>query len=106
MHKELMERIEKLLTACSWESPSNCVFHSASEQIHTRRLMEEYRNMCNIGECVMAKQMFAELNTSCNNKLMFNFYVFITSVENLNFEQASIYLLTQKESNWNGEYFV
>jgi len=106
MHEELMERVERLLTACSWESPSNCVFHSANEQIHTQRLMEEYRNMCNTGECVMAKQMFAELKTSCNNQLIFNFYVFITSVENLNFDQASIYLHTQKESNWNGDYFV
>ncbi|KAM8716200.1 hypothetical protein ACLKA7_003133 [Drosophila subpalustris] len=106
MHKELMERVEELLIACSWESPSNCVLHCASEQNQTRRLMEEYRNLCNIGECVVAKQMFEELRDGCNNKLIFNFYVFITSIENLNFEQASIYLNTQRETNWNGDYFV
>jgi len=106
MHKDLMERIEQLLTACSWESPSNCVIHYANEEIRVRRLMAEYRNMRNIGECVLAKQMLAELKTGCNSKLLINFYIFLTSVESLNFKQASTYLLTERERNWNGDYFV
>ncbi|KAH8378472.1 hypothetical protein KR093_011601 [Drosophila rubida] len=106
MHKELMERIDKLLIACSWESPSNCVLSYDKENTRTIRLMEEYRNMCIMGECELGKQMYAELKMSCKNKMLLNFYMFLTSVENLNFEQASIYLRTQKETNWSGEYFV
>ncbi|XP_051858510.1 uncharacterized protein LOC117565268 isoform X2 [Drosophila albomicans] len=106
MHKELMERIEGLLIACSWESLSNCVLNYDNECTRTIRLMEEYRNMCIMGECAMAKQIFNELKSSCNAKILLNFYVFLTSVENLNFEQATNYLRHQKESNWSGEYFV
>ncbi|KAH8263629.1 hypothetical protein KR044_011769 [Drosophila immigrans] len=106
MHKELMERIEGLLIACGWESPLNCVINYDNESSRTIRLMEEYRHMCLLGECVLAKQMFDEIKSGCKNKMLFSFYVFLTAVENQNFDQATVYLRTQQERNWNGEYFA
>ncbi|XP_064539563.1 uncharacterized protein LOC135429228 [Drosophila montana] len=106
MHKELMERIYGLLNGCGWESISNCVLNQDNDQPRMRRLMEEYRNLCIIGDCVLAKQLFTELNAACTNHMLLNFYVFLNSVESLNFEHATNYLQTQKEHNWQGEYFV
>ncbi|KAH8418813.1 hypothetical protein KR222_008002 [Zaprionus bogoriensis] len=106
MHKALMERIDGLVTCCAWDSQSNCIVNHESEEMRTRRLIEEYRTMCIVGECVMAKQLFAEIKEGSSNKLLLNFYVFLNSVENLNFEAASNYVINERASNWNGDYFV
>lgn len=106
MHKELMERIEDLVTCCAWDSQTNCIDNLETEGMRTRRLMEEYRYMCLVGECTLAKYMFNEINAASSNQLLFHFYVFLHSVENLNFDVAAKYVLKEMDNNWHGTFFV
>ncbi|TDG47012.1 hypothetical protein AWZ03_006593 [Drosophila navojoa] len=106
MHKDLMERIVRILNDCGWEALGNCVINKDRDLQRMRRLLDEHRNLCMVGDCVLAKQLFAELKSACTCKMMFNFYVFLNSVQTLNFKHAEAYLLNQMEYNWDGEYFV
>lgn len=106
MHKELMQRIENLVTCCAWDSQTHCVDNLETEEMRTRRLMEEYRDLCLVGECMLAKYLYTEINAASSNQVLFNFYVFLHSVENLNFDLAANYVLNEKDSNWHGTFFV
>lgn len=106
MHKDLMDRIENLVTCCQYDSQTHCVVNFETEDMRTRRLLVEYRNMCLLGECVLAKQLYEEINAASNNKLLFHFYLFLNAVENLNFDLAANYVLSEKDGNWHGAYFV
>ncbi|XP_001356503.3 uncharacterized protein [Drosophila pseudoobscura] len=105
MYKELMERIERLLAACSWESVCNCVVNFEYEQLHMIHLMEEVRLMCLIGERELAGQIFEDLRDSNSHQLLFNFYNFLNSLENAKFRQASRYFRNPVGGGWVGEYF-
>ncbi|XP_023170877.2 uncharacterized protein LOC111599451 isoform X2 [Drosophila hydei] len=106
MYKDLMDRIIRILNDCGWEALGNCVLNKERDQQRLRRLLDEHRSLCMVGECGLADQLFAELKSACSSKILLNFYVFLNSVQNLNFDYAKTYLLTQVENNWDGEYFV
>lgn len=101
-----MDRIIRILNDCGWEALGNCVLNKERDQQRLRRLLDEHRSLCMVGECGLADQLFAELKSACSSKILLNFYVFLNSVQNLNFDYAKTYLLTQVENNWDGEYFV
>ncbi|XP_034668069.1 uncharacterized protein LOC117901435 [Drosophila subobscura] len=105
MYKELMERIEKILTACSWESVCNCVVNFEYEQLHMMHLMEELRLMCLIGEHCLGAQIFEDLRDNNSHPLLFNFYNFLNNLENSKFKQASRYFKNPTGGGWVGEYF-
>ncbi|ALC38622.1 CG14339 [Drosophila busckii] len=106
MYAQLMQRIEQQLQACGWQSLANCVVQHESEELRTRRLLEEFRTLCLLGDCGMAKQLLEQLKVQCSNKLLLNFYLLLHDVEFANYARAAAYMQLKRETNWDGEYFV
>ncbi|KAH8412760.1 hypothetical protein KR009_005401 [Drosophila setifemur] len=106
MYKELMDRIENMLSFCRFQSSCKCVMQQDNEQKRIIRRMDDLRMVSQVGQRDMAIHMFEEIKHCGPNRITFDFITLLNSVENLQFQQASRYFLTPRTTDWSGVYFT
>ncbi|KAH8353066.1 hypothetical protein KR084_008669 [Drosophila pseudotakahashii] len=106
MYKELMDRIEGLLTACSWKNSCDCATNQEYGEHGLARLMNEMRLVSNCGQRDLAMQMYEEIDSSTSNRIVFDFVTLLNGVETLQFQQAARYFKKTRTSDWSGHYFT
>ncbi|KPU73361.1 uncharacterized protein Dana_GF15338, isoform B [Drosophila ananassae] len=105
MYQELMERVEGILNACTWQCCDNNMDQEYDQQ-NLIRLMDEMRMVAQIGLRDMAIQMYGEIKNQTANKINFDYVTLLNSVENLQFAQAARYFMKPRSSEWSGVYFT
>ncbi|XP_017042324.2 LOW QUALITY PROTEIN: uncharacterized protein LOC108088828 [Drosophila ficusphila] len=106
MYQELMDRIEGILTACSWKNSCDVATRSEFWDHSLNRMMNEMRLASNTGQRDLAIQIYEEIDKSTFNRIIFDFVTLLNSVETLRFEQAAKYFSTPRTTDWSGNYFT
>jgi len=106
MYKELMDRIEGIVTSCNWKNSFDCPTHQDYGEHGLTRLMNEMRLVSHSGQRDLAIHIFEEIDKSTPNRIIFDFVTLINSVETLQFEQAARYFMKPRTSDWSGHYFT
>ncbi|XP_070855159.1 uncharacterized protein [Drosophila suzukii] len=106
MYKELMDRIEGIVTACNWKNSFDFPTHQDYGEHGLTRLMNEMRLVSQSGQRDLAIHIFEEIDKSTPNRIIFDFVTLINSVETLQFEQAARYFMKPRTSDWSGHYFT